>query len=91
MDGKLAAISPNIPGNYREVYRITPTYYIAAYTNLVLGQVIQSVATIGDPQMLKFPSGKSNANVFLKQDGTNIYLDKIQYYSWDLINGLRLL
>lgn len=79
MNGTLAAVSPNVPGNFHKVYTITPTYYVAAYTNLEIGQVIQGVSTIGDPQKLVFPSGKTNANVFLKQDGATIYLDKIQY------------
>jgi hypothetical protein len=78
MDDTLASVVPGVYGEVEEVFQITPTYYVAAYENLEIGQVISDVGIIGDPQKLVFPSGVTNATVRLIQDGDRLFI-KIEF------------
>ncbi|CAB4435230.1 unnamed protein product [Rhizophagus irregularis] len=78
MDDSLSSVIPNVYGGVEEVFQITPTYFVAAYENLELGQLISDVGIIGKPLTLQFPSGVTKATVRLIQDGQKLNL-KIEY------------
>jgi hypothetical protein len=78
MDDSLSSVIPNVYGGVEEVFQITPTYFVAAYENLELGQLISDVGIIGKPLTLQFPSGVTKATVRLIQDGQKLSL-KIEY------------
>ena len=74
MDGALAAVVPDVLSGITEIFQITPTYYVAAYEGLVIGQVISQVGLIGKALQLTFPDGSSTAVVNLTQDGQTLKL-----------------
>jgi hypothetical protein len=73
MDKVLTAVVPNVPGNVTEDFNIHPTYYVSAYQDLKIGQIVDSVGRIGEPIKLDFPNYKS-ATVTLEQDGDSLKL-----------------
>jgi len=54
---------------------IAPTYWVAVYENLQLGEVISSVGIVDKAMKLKFPSGQTKATVTLGQDGNKFTLN----------------
>jgi len=73
MDEGLAVVLPNVSGGVNAVFEITPTYYVAAYQNLQIGQEISTVELIGDP--IVFDSNYKKATVTLVQIGNTLKLE----------------
>lgn len=74
MDGSLALGIADV-ADLNTIFKITPTYYVNAYTNLKLGQVISTVGIIGDSLKLQFPPSKPVATVTLTENGVAYNLD----------------
>ncbi|CAG8622296.1 39277_t:CDS:2 [Gigaspora margarita] len=74
VDKSLAIVVPDVDGNIKTVFKITPTYYVAAYEDLKKGQVISEVGLIDHPLELKFTPGKTKAEAHLEQVGNSLKL-----------------
>jgi hypothetical protein len=74
MSGAGSVYTNNVLSGAGSYFQVTPTYYVSAYTNLVLGEVISSV--VGLPaQQIKFNAPYNAANVVLSVVGSTISMN----------------
>ena len=66
LGNNIAAIA-NIEGHQETMFRVQPTYFVACYNNLALGQQVDEGAVIG-PLEVKYDKGVHNATVEVFKD-----------------------
>lgn len=70
--GNIAAIINEVSRNQEAVYGLQPTYHIACYHNIVLGQPVDEGITMG-PVEIKFDGGVYTITVDMFKDLTGNY------------------
>jgi hypothetical protein len=77
VSNNIIAVEDGVGGEQETIYRVHPTYYVACYRNIILGQLIDEGVVIG-PVEVKFEGGaKSTKVVALKDAGGNYQLSMI--------------
>jgi hypothetical protein len=74
MDGAGTVYKKNLLGNLTAVFQVTPTYWVAAFNQLQLGQVISSAVYI-DPTMIVYNAPYNLATATLYKQGSTIKMD----------------
>jgi hypothetical protein len=74
----IIAVEDGVGGEQETIYRVHPTYYVACYRNIVLGQLVDEGVVIG-PVEVKFSEGgtKSTKVVASKDAGGNYRLNVV--------------
>jgi hypothetical protein len=74
MNGTGSAFKRNVLGKATAQFKVTPTYYVGLFRDVILGEVISSNVEVG-PVELKFSKGANVANIQACLDGESIELD----------------
>jgi hypothetical protein len=77
MSGESSVYKRNVLSGSGGQFKVTPTYYVGLFNDLVYGTVISSNVIVG-PMTLVFPSGQNKAVLTASLDGPSITLD-LQY------------
>ena len=65
----IIAVQPDVGGSEQTMYRVHPTYYIACYHNIILGQLVDSGVAIG-PVEVKYEAGAHAAKIIASKDAS---------------------
>ena len=68
----ILAVQPDVGGSQETIYRVHPTYYVACYRNIVLGQLVDSGVVIG-PVEVKYEAGARAAKILASKDAGGNY------------------
>ena len=72
LGGNILCIERDVGGSQETIYRVHPTYYVACYRNIVLGQMVDEGVVIG-PVEVKYEGGAKKMTVEASKDATGNY------------------
>ena len=72
LGGNIIAVEKAVGGAQETIYRVHPTYYVACYRNIVLGQLVDEGVVIG-PVEVKYEGGANKATVQASKDAAGNY------------------
>jgi len=78
MSGRGSVYKNNIYSGSQALFQVTPTYYVAVFNSIVLGQVISSAVSVGDPIPIVFNAPSNIATATLDLVGNTLKL-KVTY------------
>lgn len=73
MSGAPSIYQHDVNGGATALFTVKPTYWVALFNSVTLGQVISTDVSVG-PLMITFPSGQTSATLDAELDGKNIVL-----------------
>ena len=68
----ILAVQDNVGGQEETIYRVHPTYYVACYRDISLGQLVDSGVAIG-PVEVMYEAGATTATVEASKDAAGNY------------------
>ena len=72
VSNNIIAVENDVGGEQETIYRVHPTYYVACYRNIVLGQLVDEAVVIG-PVEVKYEGGNNSAKVVASKDAGGNY------------------
>ena len=72
LSNNIIAVEDNVGGKQETIYRVHPTYYVACYRNIVLGQMVDEGVVIG-PAEVKYEGGAKQMTVEASKDAAGNY------------------
>ena len=73
MSGAPSIYQQDVNGGATALFTVKPTYWVALFNSVILGQVISTDVSVG-PMMITFPGGLTSATLNADLDGQNIVL-----------------
>ena len=78
VSNNIIAAQDKVGGNESTIYRVHPTYFVACYRNIVLGQLVDSGVAIG-PVEVKYEEGARHATVIASKDAGGNFRLSVEY------------
>ena len=72
VSNNIIAVEDNVGGGQETIYRVHPTYYVACYRSIKLGQLVDAGIVIG-PVEVKYEGGARKAKVAATKDASGNY------------------
>ena len=63
----MIGVQDDVAGNEETIFRVHPTYYVACYRNIVVGQLVDSGVAIG-PVKVKYEAGARIAKILVSEN-----------------------
>ena len=76
VSNNIIAVQDDVGGNQETIYRVHPTYYVACYRHIVLGQLVDTGVVIG-PCEVKYEGGARVAKMLASKDAAGNYHLKV--------------
>ena len=72
LSNNIIAVEDNVGGQQETIYRVHPSYYVACYRNIVLGQLVDEAVVIG-PVEVTYKDGANATKVVASKDAGGNY------------------